>query len=139
MRRNYSVFYDLLLVIDVVQEKIQRRDPLNQAAFKILPFLRRNDARHQVEGKNTLRAARVAIDVERNALAKKGEIDRVAFRMKILAAQTAKGRLQFLVMAENVAIAPKHFVEESIDGVTIQQRAGRLSFCQRGHFTSGCW
>ena len=47
---------DALLVVDVVQEEVQRADALLQAAFQQSPFVRRDDARDQVEGENPFRA-----------------------------------------------------------------------------------
>src|SRR4051794_11233166 len=114
MRRDDAVLDDLLLVINVVQEKIQRDDALREATFEIFPFLGRNNARHEIERKNTLGAAGIAIDVERHALAKEREIHRMAFGVKILASQAAEGGIQFFVMAENLSVAPEHFVEQAI-------------------------
>jgi hypothetical protein len=36
--RHNPVFYDFLIVIDIVEEKIKRGDPLGQAAFDVIPF-----------------------------------------------------------------------------------------------------
>ena len=69
--RDDAVLHDFLLVINVVQEKIQRRDALRKPALDVLPFLRRDDARQHVERENLFRALRVAIDVERDALPQK--------------------------------------------------------------------
>src|SRR5258706_15616226 len=77
-RRNDAVFQNFLLVINVVQKKIQRRDPLHESAFEKLPFLRRNDARHQIKGEDFLGACRVSINVEGYSLAQKSEINRLA-------------------------------------------------------------
>ena len=66
----------------------------------MFPFLRRNDARDQVERKNPFRALRIAIDVEGDALAQKGEVHRLAFGVKILAGEAAEGGMEFLVMVE---------------------------------------
>src|SRR5262245_22184805 len=56
VRGNNTLLDDSLLVINVVEEKIERRDALRQTAFEKFPFLRRNDSRDEIERKNPLRA-----------------------------------------------------------------------------------
>ena len=53
---NDAVLDDLLVVIDVVEEQIQRGDPLHQTVLDGLPFVGRDDPGHRVEGKNALGA-----------------------------------------------------------------------------------
>jgi hypothetical protein len=78
MRGNDPVLHDPLVVIDILEEKVQRGDPLHQAALKKFPFPGRNDPGHQIEREDPLRDPRIAIHVERDALPQKSEIDRVA-------------------------------------------------------------
>jgi len=128
---NDSVLDDFLLVIDVVEKQVQRKDALGEAPFEIFPFLGGNDARDEVERENAFGAAGIAVDVEGDTLAQEGEIDRMAFGVKILAREVAESGMEFLVMAERpAAIATEHFVEEADGVVTVQQRAGRWRFCQ---------
>ena len=51
---------------------VERADALLQPALDPAPLLGADDARHEVERKNPLRALRVAIDVERDALPQEG-------------------------------------------------------------------
>jgi hypothetical protein len=46
---NSLVFKDFLIVVDVIQEQIQRVDALFQAAFDIVPVTGFHNARHDVE------------------------------------------------------------------------------------------
>ena len=63
MGRNSPILNDVLLVIDVVKEKIKRGDALYQTRFQLFPFIRRDDARHEIERENTLRTLGVTVDV----------------------------------------------------------------------------
>src|ERR1700759_4469454 len=98
MSRDDAVPDYFLFVIDVMQKKVERGDALGEAAFEKFPFLGRNDAGHEVEGKKAFRATRIAIDVKGDALAKKGEVNRMAFGVEILPREGAEGRADLLVM-----------------------------------------
>jgi hypothetical protein len=52
---------DVLLVIDVVQEAVQRRHALDQALFQMGPLARRDDAGNQVERDQALGARTVLV------------------------------------------------------------------------------
>jgi hypothetical protein len=65
---------DLLLVVDVVQEPVQRRDALLQAALERIPFGARDDPRHDVERYQPLVTLLVAVDGERDADAMKQQV-----------------------------------------------------------------
>ena len=54
-------------MVDVVQERVQRLHALLQPAVEHLPFVRRNDARHDVERDQPLGAGVLAVDRERDA------------------------------------------------------------------------
>src|SRR6185503_12629152 len=58
-----TVLDDLLAVVDVVDELVERVDALLQPALDPVPLLRRDDARHEIEGEGALGAGRVAVDV----------------------------------------------------------------------------
>src|SRR5579871_550540 len=109
MRGDDAVLHDFLFVIDIVQEKIQCRDALNEPTLEKFPFLCWNDSRHEVERKNPLGAARIAIDVECYALTQKCEVNGIALGVKIIFSQAVEGRVELLVMAQNAPVAAKHF------------------------------
>src|SRR6185369_13813529 len=67
VRRNRAVLENLLIVIDIVDEGVERMDPLLEPAFDVVPLGRADDARDQVEGKDALGTLVVPIDVERDA------------------------------------------------------------------------
>src|SRR5262245_57975088 len=59
---------DASLVVDVLEEQVDRGQPLSQAAFERIPLTTCQDPGQQVERENPLRALIVSIDGERNAL-----------------------------------------------------------------------
>ena len=56
------------VVVDVLEEQVDGGEPLREAALEGTPFSRGDDPRQEVEGKDSLRALRVAVDGEGNAL-----------------------------------------------------------------------
>jgi hypothetical protein len=64
--RNPSSLQDLLAVIDVGEESVDRRDALDQSLEQLAPVLGRDDPRHHIRGDQALGAALVAIDRERD-------------------------------------------------------------------------
>ena len=58
---------DRLVVVDVVQERVQRVHALAQAAIEHLPLVGRNDARNDVERNQALGAGLLAVDREGDA------------------------------------------------------------------------
>src|SRR5258708_19474415 len=60
--RNLARANDLALVVDVMQEKIQRLDPLAQARFQPTPLGGRDDARNHVERNQPLSSAPASLD-----------------------------------------------------------------------------
>ena len=66
--RHEAVLDEFLLVVDVVDEEIQRRGALDQSRLDLLPFLARNGARDDVERPGAVdRAVLLVIDRERDA------------------------------------------------------------------------
>jgi hypothetical protein len=51
-----AIFDDFAVVVDVVEEEIQRGDPLSQPALDLFPFRRGDNPGQQVVRKNPLRA-----------------------------------------------------------------------------------
>ncbi|MNI79015.1 hypothetical protein D3C73_1354430 [compost metagenome] len=51
---NNTILHDVLLMVNVVNEQIQRRHTLDNARFKLLPFFSRYDPWNHVEGNRPL-------------------------------------------------------------------------------------
>ena len=71
VRRHEAGLDDLLVVVDVVEEDVDRLHPLNAAALDKLPFGAVEDARNEVERDQPLGRAAVGIDGEGDAEAAK--------------------------------------------------------------------
>ena len=89
---NDAVAENILRVIDVVQEQIERGDSLDEAALDEVPFLRGNDARHEVERENALRSLVVVVDREGDALGEKGGGGERAFALELFALHFLEAR-----------------------------------------------
>ena len=87
------VLENALLAVDVLQKQIQRHHALRQAALDALPFRVRKDARDQIEGKQALGAAAVAVDREGDALEQEGKVGQFAALLELrrLHARRASG------------------------------------------------
>ena len=66
--RDHALGDDPLLAVDVVEEHLQRLQPLHQAALDAAPLVGGDHARHQAHRHDLLRAALIGVDRERHAL-----------------------------------------------------------------------
>jgi len=82
--RNAPRLEDFLIVVDVVDEGIQRLHTLAQTRRHVDPFLRGDDARNDIERNQALSAFRFAIDSEGNAATMKQRISRFTLVGKAL-------------------------------------------------------
>ncbi len=62
-----EVLEDLLAVVEVIDEEVQRVDALLEALFQAGPLGGRDDARHDVEGEDLLQPRLLPIDIESDA------------------------------------------------------------------------
>ena len=131
--RDDAVLDDFLFVINVVQEQVQRRDALGQAAFQKFPFRGGDDARQQVERENFLRALGVAIDVERDALPQERRVHRLPLGVELRRFEVAEQPVKFPVMRPHAAFRVEHFVKTAVDLVFFQH-VTKSFFERRAHF-----
>ena len=126
--RDGAVVEDVLLVVDVVQKEVQRGDALHESRLDPVPFVGRDDARHQIEGKDPLGTLRIAIDVEGHALAQKGEVDRAALGLKLRRGDRPEMLEKMPVMRPHRPVGPDHLVKELPRGIPAEcsgKRGGR--------------
>ena len=71
------VAQDALVVVDVVEEEVERGDALAQPALDVLPLGARDDARDQVEREDALEPLLLAVDGEGDALVEERGVGRV--------------------------------------------------------------
>ena len=72
----------------------------------------RDDAGNEVKGENPFHALGIAIDIEGNSLAEKGQADGTALILELLAFETFKERAKVAVMGTDLAVAVHHFIEK---------------------------
>ena len=112
VRGDDAVLQDFLLVINVVQKKIQRGDALRKAALQQLPLPGGNDAGEQIERKNLLCAGGIAIDVEGDALTEKGQVHRLALVLKLGGRKFSEQLPKARVVRAGGALRVLHLIEE---------------------------
>ena len=71
---QHPLLEDPLLVVDVMDEQVERMEPLLQAGLDLGPLALADHPRHQVEGPDPLGALLVGVDVEGDPLAEEGGI-----------------------------------------------------------------
>src|SRR5712692_6826410 len=74
LRGNDAVLEALLALIDVQDEEVQRRDPLDEPRLQALPLARRDHAGHEVEREDPLGALLFTVDGEGDALVHEREL-----------------------------------------------------------------
>ncbi len=110
LARQTPGFEDGLVVVDVVQEQVQRVHALREATLEELPVLGGDDPRDDVERDQALGAVAVAVDGEGDAHAVKGALGLVALlrdaRRRGPVEPAGKGQ----VMAPRRPVGGQHFV-----------------------------
>ena len=101
---------DVLLVVDVVQEEVQRLHPLLEAPLQDAPLARRNDPRHEVERDQPLRARVLAVDREGDADAVEGAFRLLALLRDLLGRGALEPVGESLVMGPQGAIGSAHLI-----------------------------
>jgi hypothetical protein len=96
-------------VIDVVQEEIERRDALRQAALNRIPFTASNDARQQIVREDFFRAFFASVDREGDALIKKRQVGSL-----LAAAQFFGGQIEQALIERKLAGARRPFAVEHL-------------------------
>ncbi len=117
--RHDAGLQDLLVVVDVVDEPVERQHPLGQALFHVAPLVRRDDARDLVERDQALGALAgvlVAIHRERDADPPEdqfGLVPAIAHQVGRLPGQPL--RVVLVVLTHRVARGV-HLIERQIHG-----------------------
>ena len=64
--RHHAVAQQVLLVVDVVEQQVERGDPLDDAALEVAPLLGRQDSRQDVERQDSVDRIRFRVDRKRD-------------------------------------------------------------------------
>ena len=108
--RHHAVVQDLAVVVDVLEERVERHDSLLQAALELVPFRPRHDARQQVGRDNLLRRLLVAIHRERDALMQERALAHLLAQFELVHRQGAERVVEIFGVAPRQAVLPEHFV-----------------------------
>ena len=130
--RDDAVVQDALVVVDIVDEHIQRAYTLFEPALQPIPILCTHHSRHHVEWQDALPAARVAVDVEGDA-----HEHQVALRRRLSALELAiVHRLYTLDQRPRLrarhAVGLHQLIVEALGLIVIEVHRG-LSQSQRAH------
>ena len=115
-RRDPARLEDLLVVVDVGDEGVQRRDPLAQAAEQLPPFGRGDDARHHVEGDQSLGTGLLAVDGESDADAAEQQVGLGALLRQPFRGDAGQPAFELAVMAAHPPVGSAHLVESGGHG-----------------------
>ena len=114
-------------VVDVVDERVQRADPLRQAALDHRPFGRGQDARDQVERERPVAARAVgARDLERDALLHEDRIAPAPSREQRVGPQAQERRDERGGMRARRPVLVEQFVETASRDRVILDLCGHI-------------
>ena len=111
LRRNGAGLQDLLVVIDVREKQVERAHALLQPGLQHAPFVRGNDARHDVEWNQSLRSGVFAIHRERDSDTVERAFGLVPFLCNAGAVGTFEPVGECPVMGPDYASRDGHFVK----------------------------
>jgi hypothetical protein len=111
---------DALFVVNFVQEQVQRSDSLDESALQVFPLLGGNDPRHEIERENLLGTSRIAIDVESDALPKKGRVHSATAIIEIIPGDLLKALRKGFVGFPEASGLRGHLVEVAARVVSAQ-------------------
>jgi hypothetical protein len=112
LRRDHAVLDDALLVVDVVEEKVQGGDALHQSGFDLLPLAGWDDPRERVEGEDPLRPLFVAVDREGDALLEEQQFEAPEFLAELLVAEAREFFGHAAIVRANLSVLIDQLIEE---------------------------
>ena len=99
-------------MVDVVEEEVERGDPLDQAGLDLLPLARRDDARERVEREDPLRALVVAVDREGDALLEEQQFEAAELLVEFLVPEHGQHVGHAAVVRTDLAVLIDELIEE---------------------------
>jgi hypothetical protein len=124
LRGDLAGLDDLLAVVDVVQEPVQRLDALLEPPREQLPLVARYDVRDDVERDQPLGSGRFSIDGEGDADAVEQEVGRMAVLRDALGRRVGEPLGERLVVLSHRAVAVEHLVEALDERLALALRLG---------------
>jgi hypothetical protein len=121
LARNLPVPHDALLVVDVVQEEVERLHPLDQAALEPVPLGAGNHARDQVEREDPLEPLLLSVDREADPLVHERELDRAPALLELLEAEPAELHGEGTIVRPRRSDRREHLVVEGAGIVELSE------------------
>ena len=122
--RDDAVLEDLLIVVDVVQEEVERRDALDQPLLDPPPLAVGNDPRHQIKGEDALGSLIVIVDREGDAASHEGQIDRRLLPTVLRLIKDLEPLGDPSVVRPHGRLVGEHFVKEVFGFVAVDEHGG---------------
>jgi hypothetical protein len=118
--------------IQILQEQIERRDPLRQAALENVPFSSGQQTRDQVIRKNSLGALVLTVDRKRDPLVEERHIGSGLSLPQLLWIYRAQALAQSRVVVARDAAAVEHLVVRLSDRIAAKLRQVRQPIQRTG-------
>jgi hypothetical protein len=115
--RDPSLREDALVVVDVVEEEVERGHALPQPALDVPPLLVRDDAGHEVEGEHALDPLILGVDRERDALVEERGVRSAPSLVEGLGGHLAEHLVEGAVVRPHLVLGGEHLVEEAVEMV----------------------
>jgi hypothetical protein len=128
---HHAGAHDVVPVVDIVDEHIQRAHALLQARLQVAPFVGGNDPRDQVEGNQALGAGGVARDRESDADPAEAQVRLQPAHGHGFRGLLAVPALEGLVMGAYAAGAVAHFVIGGGTGCSVLHGSSGTGACGR--------
>ena len=122
--RNHPVLEDLLVVVDVVQEQVERDNPLGEAGLEVFPLIASDHAGHRIERKDPLGPAVVVVNVEGDAVAEEIQLRIGLAGEEFPGVEPAEGIHQRAAVAADLAAGFEHLVVKGAWVVAGEHLAG---------------
>ena len=110
--RDPPVAEDALLVVDVVEEEVERAHALDEAALEQAPLVARDHARDEVEGEDPLDSLLLAVDREPDALVQERHVHGAPALLERIDADRREPLGEHLVVRPHAPRGLEHLVEE---------------------------
>ncbi len=110
LSRDAPLAQDPLVVVNVVQERIERANPLHDSAIDPVPLGGGQDARDDVEREDSFGSRCLRVHRERHAALQEHGVDRLYARQDFVAGERRERRHQLRVVFARASIGEEQFV-----------------------------
>ena len=118
---DHAIAHDFLVVVQIVDQHVQRGDPLLEPALERLPFIAADDPRDDVERNDPLEPAAIAVDVERNSELHHRPVGRVLSAGEVFRQHAADALAERLAIGRGQPFVVEHFIVEAVRRVLGQR------------------